>query len=133
MDPYEPIYGLDESSVWGAVNSRNNPIWDPVRRNLAYSAVLARTIDLARAMPSDRLCSSGFCLADPPDSYVAYFPEPGGGTIDLSGVDSALDAEWYDPNTRETRAGGSVQGGAPCTEVCPPFPADAVLRLSRAR
>ncbi|MBN1669744.1 MAG: DUF4038 domain-containing protein [Kiritimatiellae bacterium] len=131
MDPYEPIYGLERFKVWGDVNERDNPLWDPLRKNLAHSLAVARSLDLANAVPHGELCSTGFCLAQPGTAYVAYFPEPGGGTLDLAAAAGPMAVEWYEPNTFRVVPGEPVEGGAARSPLKPPFDSDAVACVRR--
>ena len=59
--------------------------------------------------PADDLVSRGFCLASPPDAYVAYFPRGGECSLDLTGASGRLAAMWLDPRTGGRRKGPALR------------------------
>lgn len=132
MDPYEPTFGLDAFPVWGQINSRDNPFWDPIRKNLAMSLSLSRQLDLAKLTPRSDAASSGFCLANPGKEYVAYFPGSGRGHIDLSACPGMMSAQWHDPATCLPHPDVfQIRGGDAKTGLAIPFAGGAVVRVWR--
>jgi hypothetical protein len=120
MDPY------DNSVLQaGAVEQ-----WEPIRRAMGHARRLAERIDLAAMTPHDALASSRFCLAQPGKEYVAFAPAGKPVTIELSAASGSFDAEWIDPVTGQTTAGGAVEGGAQRSFTAP-ISGDAVLHLRR--
>lgn len=50
--------------------------------------------------PSDRLATSGFCLASPPKRYVLWLPAGGEAEIDLAAPEGTrFRGRWFDPRT----------------------------------
>ena len=124
MDPYlhdtfytQPATGLD-------------PKWDPVRNSLGYTRRFAEQMDLSKATPSERIASSGYCLATAGEEYLVYLPEGGSVTVDLSAVSGQMMVEWFDPSRAQTHPAGPVAGGS-TTSFQAPFVGDAVLYLKR--
>ena len=136
--------GGDSVWVWKSFLRGHNPLfmdpydgkvlpsgdrWEPVRRSLGAALALSRRVDLAALTPGGTLSSTGYCLADPGREYVVFAPAGGKFTVDLSGAEGRLNAEWMDPlGGRRTTA--AVEGGAR-RDLEPPFPGPAVLHLRR--
>ena len=110
--------------------ARLDPKWDPIRISMGYTLRFAGRMDLAKALPRNDLASSGYCLANPGVEYLVYLPEGGEVTVDLSGVEGGLTAEWFNPSTGETTAIPAVDGSA-VRHLKAPFAGDAVLYLHR--
>jgi hypothetical protein len=92
---------------------------------------LANTkLSLAAMTPQPGLSSTGYCLAHPAASgaYVAYAPNGGTFTVDLSHTPGALNVEWFDPANLTWSSGGQVQGGG-TSSFTTPFGNDALLYL----
>jgi len=124
MDPYlhdtfytRPATGLD-------------PKWDPTRNSLGYTRRFAERMNLAKAMPSEQIASSGCCLAAAGDEYLVYLPKGGSVTVDLSAASGRMTVEWFDPSRAQTHPSGPVAGGS-STSFHAPFDGDAVLYLRR--
>jgi len=99
MDPYEPVYGMENFGVeaWALVNNRDHPIWEPIRRNMGYAKIYADRIDLALAVPRPELASSGYCLAHYGDEYLVYFQDQRDVSIDLGDQSCQFSVEWLNP------------------------------------
>jgi len=149
MDPY------DCSSVWppDPCNS-NDPGWVSLRANLGYTRAYANRINLATMTPHNHLASSGYCLANPSAEgaeYLVYLPSGSTVTtllsrvgvnrdpsiylpadssvnVDLSATPGELNIEWFNPESGEATAGGTIAGGA-SRSFTAPFAGDAVLYL----
>jgi len=101
MDPYEPIYKLEDYGLetWDSVNNRNHPIWEPIRKSMALTAIYANRVNLALTIPRADLASSGYCLADYGREYLVYVP---GGTevmVNLGDTAGKFFLEWMNPHT----------------------------------
>ena len=112
MDPYEPIYGMENYGVeaWTLINNRNHPIWEPLRINLAYACEYAGRMNLEEAIPRADLASSGYCLANYGYEYLVYIPEAGGKevTVNFGKEAGTFFVEWMNPHTGEYIHSGSI-------------------------
>lgn len=133
MDPWEPI---PDMVMWTrnrlSLNQRYYHLWDPVRRNLGYARRFALRMNLNAATPRGDVCSSGYCLADPGQSFLCFFPEGGDGGLDLEQAEGEYAAEWLNPATGEPFDGGTMRGGTRHV-VSAPFEGASVLFLQRVR
>ncbi|MFQ5808053.1 MAG: DUF6298 domain-containing protein [Armatimonadota bacterium] len=118
MDPY-----LDART-----GHKLDPQWDPIRRAMGQTRVLAGRMDLTAMTPHGELASSAYCLADPGSEYVVYVPDGGIVTVDLSAGTGRLAVEWIDPGTGDAHPGDPLTGGAQ-REFHAPFDGDAVLHI----
>ena len=96
---------------------RNDPRWEPARRNLGYAVTLANRLGLERLAPRPDLASTGYCLADTtPGSarFLVYVPRDARLDLDLRGIPArdTLKVEWLDTRAGTTLPGGVVGGGA---------------------
>src|SRR5262249_46173010 len=96
------------------INSR----WESARQAMGQTRTFAQRMDLIHMIPRDDLASTGYCLANPGRTYLAYLPTGGSVTLDLSAsiktftVNAAIFAvEWFNTSTRTTTKGGTVAGG----------------------
>lgn len=127
MDVYDGAgYGVGAAGFMST-----DPVFVSVRQNLGWAKRYADRMNLAAAVPSETLASTGYALAsmstEIPDILV-YQPAAGGFTVDLTDTRSDFLVEWFDPETGQTREGGRVTGGR-IRVFTPPFSADAVLYL----
>jgi len=118
MDPY-----LDART-----GHKLDPQWDPIRRSMGYTRMLAERMDLTAITPHGELASSGYCLANAGSEYVVYLPDGGKATVDLSAGRKPFAFEWLSPTTGQTRGEGAVDGGGK-REFTAPFDGDAVLHI----
>jgi hypothetical protein len=89
-------------------------------------------MDLAAAVPSKEVASTGYCWAAPGTDYLIYLPAGGSVSVDLSAAKGELAVEWFDPAEGKAVAAGMVRGGDRRKfEV--PFPGAAVLYLAGGR
>ncbi|GKS58308.1 hypothetical protein YTPLAS18_18350 [Nitrospira sp.] len=115
---------------------------EEIRQALGETRALAQRIDLARAQPRTRHCSTSFCLVNPGREYLAYLPPtrwcaiPLLGrlykcriTLDLSDAAGQFAGEWFNTRTRATRSISAITGGTKHTFI-PPFGDASVLYLS---
>ncbi len=61
--------------------------------------------------PSDKLVSSGWCLANPGREYVVFQNTAQPFTLETSGAKAPLKAEWFNPHTRNRTAASSLING----------------------
>jgi len=116
MDPYDGV----------VLKPKEDPRWEPIRRNLGFTRRYAERMQLDRAVPSNDLASSGYCLANPGREYLVYLPSGGKVSLDLAGATGKLKVEWMNPADGKTTPGGAVEG-ARRIELSPPFAGPAVL------
>lgn len=67
MDPYRDV----------CIDSPTEPIhaFEPIRKAMGQTLYFAKKIKLAAMTPLNELCSTGFCLANPGEEYIAYQPQ----------------------------------------------------------
>jgi len=122
----------DELKNWDG----SDPKWESLRWNLGYIRRLSQRVDLAEMTPRGELCSTGYCLATAAGAskhaLIAYQPQDGQFTLDLSGVKTALNVEWLNPADGKTVAGGKVSGGGTAA-LGAPFAGDAVACLTAGK
>ena len=87
-------------------------------------------LDLARALPSMSVSSTGFALAQPGVGYLVYQPNSGAFTVNVPS--GAYTVEWFHPTAKTTTQAGTVAGGSTIT-FTPPFSGDAILYLKRGQ
>ena len=80
-------------------------------------------------IPSDVICSSGYCLVKPGAEYLAYLPLGGRAVIDLSTAQQNFLVNWFNPITGQTVSGNTVSGGGQVT-LTSPFNGEALLHLT---
>jgi hypothetical protein len=139
MDPYNSLAGKlnPEKVPWmfikGGIckDTYNYPDWEPLRENLGYIRDLANRLDLVSMKPMNELSSTAYCLANPGEEYVFYFPEGGTATIDLRADSALYDVEWFIPILDSTLKGTEPVQGGDYMVITAPFTGDAVLYLKR--
>ena len=87
-------------------------------------------IRTASGPPHQGKAGGEVCLAAPGEQYLAYLPEDGEVTLDLSAAQGPLSVEWLEPDQGTVTAGEAVAGGGPVT-LTAPFGGDAVVRAWR--
>jgi hypothetical protein len=138
MDPYLLYYprekrNLCTSTVKG-IGASPDPRWENFRNNLGYLLRYSRKLNLNHVRPHESLCSTKYCLAQRAAvgaEYLAYAPEGGSFTMDLSAMPSSreLAVEWFNPAKGETITTSPIGAGSPSQKFIPPFDGDAVLYL----
>jgi hypothetical protein len=125
MDPYLEIWTGRNTPK----DSMPDPYWDTLRDALGYTALYASKLDLERAVPSDSLCSTTYCLVDPGHQYLVYQLDH--GSFQLTVTAGRYSLEWFDPTARQKTDGGMMTLTAGQHMFTPPgFAADAVLLLT---
>lgn len=140
MDPYNSLAGkLNPDKVpWmfikGGISkdTYDYPDWEPLRDNLGHIRTFAERLNLIDMKPMNELSSTAYCLANPGEEYVFYFPEGGTATLDLRIAMTAFDVEWYIPILDRTMKGTERIQGGNFVVVTAPFSGDAVLYLKKS-
>ncbi len=122
MDPYRGL----------VLGNKLDPKFDPVRRSLGYTLRYARRMNLVEMRPRNGLASTKYCLANPGEEYLVYFPKGGSVTVDLSAAKGSLFVEWFNPSTGEPMRAKKITGGAK-RDFTAPFTGDAVLYILSGR
>jgi hypothetical protein len=120
--------------VWWYPNDCDRPTWPSLRANLGYARYYAERMNLAAMTPQPLLASNTWLLANPVESgseYLAYLPQGGEVTLDLSATSHPFVVEWFDPETGQALPAEGVTGGGSRSFVAP-FDHDAVLYLRDA-
>jgi hypothetical protein len=107
-----------------------DPQWEPIRRAMGLARALADRVDLAGLEPHGELASSGYCLADPGRTYLAYLPEGGKVTLDLSGARGRFSVTWRETRTSKSTPASSIEGGAR-RELTAPTAGDKILHVDK--
>jgi hypothetical protein len=123
MDGYDNSRGVSDPAY-----HPEDPKWEAIRTNLGYARSFAARMDLAHARPRGDLASSGYCLAVVGSEYLAFLPEGGSVTVDLSGVSGVRGSEWFSPLSGRTNPGARLAGGAKI-KLAAPFSGPAVLYI----
>ena len=123
MDPWDGA-----NPVTSAPYDPTDPKWQAIRVQMGYARTFADRVNLGAMTPHGELASTGFCLANVGVAYLAYLPYGGTITMNLSAATGTLTVEWFDPNTGDTMAGGTVTGGS-VLSLTTPTSGHAVLYL----
>ena len=103
-----------------------------VRTGMTETANYAERMDLVNDKPHGELSSTGYMLANPGAQYLAFAPNGGSFTVNLSaGSGSSFSAEWLNVYTADVVIGDSVDGGSSSVKFTPPFSGAAVLFLNK--
>ena len=113
------------------LNRREDWTWEPVRKAIGNTRVLAKRANLAAMAPHDELATTKYCLANPGTEYIVYLPEGDEVTVDLSSALGTFTVEWMQPVEGTITSGGTVRGGDK-SNFAVPFPGAATLYLHRA-
>lgn len=152
--------GGDRAWVWKSFTRGLNPIfmdptdvprWEPVRQTMGMTLAYANRMNLSAMKPHGELVSTGYCLANPGEEYLAYAPLeepwiesrsffhrlqkpirklrrlfPSKITLDLTSHPQKFRVEWLNPSTGEIKIDRPIEGGARLT-LAAPFRGDVVL------
>lgn len=113
---------------WDGSIPKTHERWEAIRRTLGHALSLSERVDLATLTPQGDLASTGYCLAAPGEQYIAYLPEGGEVTLDVSAAQGPLWVEWLDPDGGTITAAEPVTGGT-TVALTAPFAGDAVVRV----
>lgn len=140
MDPWDPLPGKeDEAKTTGWIydeggitkDDRDYPEYFLLRQNMGYTRLFAERIDLRNMLPHAELSSTRYCLANPGNEYLVYFPESEVARIDLRGFTGEFTVEWFIPLMNKTVPGPRTISGGKHVKMQPPVSIDAVLYLKK--
>ena len=140
MDPWDPLPGKEDeakTTPWiydeGGISKddRNYPEYFLLRQNMGYTRRFAERIDLRNMLPRADLSSTRYCLANPDNEYLIYFPESEVARIDLRETSGEFTVEWFIPLLNKTVYGPRTIGGGKYVKFRPPVSIDAVLYLKK--
>ena len=97
------------------------------RRTMGHTLIYANKMNLASMTPSTSISSTGYCLANPGQEYLAYQPGSGAFTVNLQA--GTYSYEWFNPSTGSLNSTGTVTTSGGSRSFTPPFSGDAVLYL----
>lgn len=160
------LWGMGGSRawVWKSFARGLNPIYmdspampqcESIRRAMGMTLAYANRMNLSAMKPRGELASSGYCLANPGEEYLAYAPLevpwlesrrffgrlqrpirkirrlfPTKVALDLSSQPAEFSVEWFNPSTGETQMEHSIKGGKK-QSLTAPFRGDAVLYVRK--
>jgi len=106
-----------------------SPTWqDSARSAMGQVRRYAERMNLAAMVPEEKLCATGFCLAERGKEYLVFQSNKGEFTVNLADASGTFSVEWLNINADRTIAGQPVQGGAVRTFTTP-FPGPAAVYL----
>ncbi len=100
-----------------------------IRDAIGRTRTYANELDLAHAVPSASLASTGSRIANPGAQYLV--DQPSSGALTLMTMDGTYNYEWYNPATGTVAGTGSMAVAAGTQTFTPPFSGAAVLLLTR--
>jgi hypothetical protein len=105
---------------------------DGVRQAMGDVLSFARSLPLAKLVPSTTTCSTGFSMIDQGKEYLCLAPSGGRFRMDLSVEGAAkFSLEWFDISTRQRSLGGAYVGSGTQSFVCPSGDKPCILHLKR--
>jgi hypothetical protein len=104
--------------------------FDLILEDLARARKYIDDLSFWEMRPKNELLLSGdgYVFTQSGETYLVYLPDGGSISLDLSGSESAFDAEWFNPRSGAIQSIGYVSGGAPYT-ISAPDSLDWVLLL----
>ena len=140
MDCWQPLVGaMDPKTVDFAFtgqiskNQRYYPDYEPLRKTLGYIRDYAERLDLKNMVPRQDLSTTHYCLANPGQEYLIYFPEGGKATVNLADVKGDMEVEWFIPTQHQTLKGSQKVKGGYFAVFEAPYIGDAVLYLKKTQ
>ena len=116
----------------GGRDATFNPSWYSVRLGMTETANYADRMDLRNAKPNGGLSSTGYMLANPGVQYLAFSPNGGSFTVNLStGSGWNFSVEWLNVQTGNVVIGAAVAGGSSQQTFTAPFNGSAALFLNK--
>jgi hypothetical protein len=140
MDPWGALPGkknVEKTTPWlfdwGGIakDARDYPEWALIRKHMGLTRAWAERIDLVNMPPHPELSTTLYCLANPGNEYLIYFPESKTAEIDLREVTGDFSVEWFIPILERTFRGPQALRGGDMAKISPPTSLDAVLYLKR--
>lgn len=83
-------------TAWDVVRPLDVP---PGYAMMKYFGDFWRATEYWKLEPSDKLVSTGYCLANPGREYVVFQKQPAPFTLEIAGSESPLNAAWFNPRT----------------------------------
>lgn len=123
MDPWYIQPGLDDPK-----NMVDYVDWPLMRKSLGYARAFADRMNLNSMVPSGRLSSSGYCLAEAGSEYLVYLPEKQEVVLSLPIHGMMLHVEWFEPATGKTEVSRMTASAGQQTFVSP-FKSVSVLYI----
>ena len=108
-----------------------DPQHNPTRRAMGLARRLSDRVDLASLTPRPELASTGYCLADPGKTYLAYQPDREKQAFRLTLESGRYQIEWIDCADGRTMPAGHLRAEGGGTRLTPPFKGAAIALLKR--
>jgi hypothetical protein len=131
---------LTRAWAWTSFLRGHNPIlmedlkgnggWIAGRAAMGQTRTYANKMNLLAMTPQNGLSSTGYCLANAGQEYLAYQSGSGAFTVNLSAKSYAF--EWFNPATGAIAGTGVITAGGGNYTCTPPFSGPAVLWLKAA-
>ncbi|HET6558201.1 MAG TPA: DUF6298 domain-containing protein [Prolixibacteraceae bacterium] len=139
MDPWYSSGGeidpdvVSYAFVTGGISKdeRNYPDYEPLRQTMGYIRNVSTEVDLVNMVPHSELSTTTYCLANPGNEYIIFFPEGGKATVNLSQVKGEMDLQWFIPNLNKSVKGIKTIKGGYFAVLEPPYTGPAVLILKK--
>jgi Family of unknown function (DUF6298)/Putative collagen-binding domain of a collagenase len=121
-----------DAKVIASSQNFQDSVWaDLINRNLGYTRHYADRMDLINMLPSGKLSSTNYCLANIGKEYLVYMPSDSTISLNLKDVSGQFEVEWFDPSSGKTENSDDIQGGN-MQEFTSPFNSgSSVLYLKR--
>jgi hypothetical protein len=113
----------------GGTPKQPDPKWNTTRDAMGAARRLSEKLDLARMKPLPKLASSGFCLADPDQTFVVF--HKGGEALTVQTGAGTWHAAWLDPITGKEIAETDVTATNGSVSVKPPKSDNWVMLLTK--
>ncbi|MCC6445844.1 MAG: carbohydrate-binding protein [Armatimonadetes bacterium] len=128
---HNPIF-MDRVAALTGSKAGDIPGAKDIRKAMGTTREWSQRIDLSRMVPMNNLSSTGYCLANPGKEYLAYLPDGGEVTVDLTATKGRLASVWLHPIEGTETPGETVEGGDRHSFKSP-FDGDAVLHIRQNR
>jgi Protein of unknown function (DUF4038) len=135
MDPWQNFPHADTANIqWlsPCLYEREYAPYKLIRQNMGATWRFTERINLGKSVPSPELTSSGFCLAQPNETYISWVETGAYLTLNLRNTTGIFEAEWFNPLTLETKSEKPIEGGN-FIVIKPPFDTEAVFFLKKKR
>jgi hypothetical protein len=129
MDPDIVTFAFTTGAI--SKDERNFPDYWPLRKTMGYIRKISTEVDLVNMTPHSELSTTTYCLANPGNEYIIFFPESGKATVNLSHVKGEMNVEWFIPDLNQTVKGVRTIKGGYFAILEPPYVGPAVLILKK--
>lgn len=123
-----PTYIRNGNTTSYKTHGGDMPEYQKMRSNFKYMREYSQRIDLVNMVPRSDLCSSGYCLAYPNNQYLAYLPNGGTVSLNLTGAAGTFRVEWLNTSNGAKIPAQNVSGGG-SRSFTTPFSGDGVLYI----